>query len=122
MSTGREAGSMADDTTIDIVITETGTAKFIYSDDAADALGAPRCASCSITRASHVEPTPAGRWVADMRPAIALMTGEQIAAFWRDVEHRYGIVSDAWLVLGPFDTRQEALDAEVAWLKQWAGV
>ena len=110
---------MADDTIIDIVITETGTARFIYSDDAADALGAPRCASCSITRASHVEPTTDGRWTADMRPAFFdLMSEQQRGAF--GAAH-----GDEWtqrLVLGPFDTRQEALDAEVAWLRSWAGV
>lgn len=46
----------------------------------------------AIRRASHVEPTDDGRWTADMAP----MDGP---------------------VLGPYDHRSEALDAEVAWLE-----
>ena len=45
----------------------------------------------AIRRASHVEPTPDGRWTADLGP----MEGP---------------------VLGPFETRAAALDAERAWL------
>ncbi len=46
----------------------------------------------AIARASHVEPTPDGRWTADLRPVIGP-------------------------VLGPFGHRSEALDAERAWLE-----
>ncbi len=45
-----------------------------------------------IARASHVEPTPDGRWTADLRPVIGP-------------------------VLGPFDRRSDAIDAETAWLE-----
>ena len=46
----------------------------------------------SIARASHVEPTPDGRWTADLRPVVGP-------------------------VLGPFAHRSEALEAERAWLE-----
>lgn len=48
--------------------------------------------TASIRRASHVEPTSDGLWTADMSP----MNGP---------------------MLGPFETRQKALDAETDWLK-----
>lgn len=47
--------------------------------------------SAEIRRASHVEPTADGRWTADMSP----VSGP---------------------VLGPFDERGQALQAEVDWL------
>lgn len=47
----------------------------------------------SIQRGSHVEPTLAGQWTADLSPV-------------------------GGPVLGPFDKRIEALAAEVAWLQQ----
>jgi hypothetical protein len=46
----------------------------------------------SISRASHVEPDLAGRWHADLSPV-------------------------GGPVLGPFDCRSEALEAEHAWLE-----
>ena len=46
----------------------------------------------AITRASHVEPDDAGRWVADLSPVSGPM-------------------------LGPFPTRSQALAAEAAWLE-----
>jgi hypothetical protein len=48
---------------------------------------------CRIARASHVEPTEDAQWTADMEP----LGGP---------------------ILGPFALRQEALDAEVAWIEQ----
>lgn len=44
-----------------------------------------------ISRASHVEPTDGAMWAADLAPV-------------------------GGPVLGPFETRTEALEAEVAWL------
>ena len=46
-----------------------------------------------ITRASHVEPDDSGRWLADMAPV-------------------------GGPILGPYERRSEALDAEVAWLEE----
>jgi hypothetical protein len=53
-----------------------------------------------------------------MRPALDLMTTAQVEALGQIQM----AVACAPLMLGPFDTRAEALDAEVAWLKQFAGV
>lgn len=47
----------------------------------------------NIARASHVEPTAAGQWTADMAPS-------------------------GGPVLGPFQKRSEALAAEVEWLRE----
>ena len=75
---------------VSIVITPTGGMRFIYSDDLIDLIEGATAAS--IVRASHVEPSDGG-WTADLCP----VGGE---------------------VLGPFHTRAEALDAEVAWLRK----
>jgi len=51
----------------------------------------------TIARGSHVEPTAAGLWTADLSPVNGPL-------------------------LGPFATRSEALAAEYAWLeKHWLG-
>jgi hypothetical protein len=65
-----------------------GVVRFLYDDALRGllALGLP-----TIRRASHVEPTPDGRWTADLGPTDGP-------------------------VLGPFATRAAALDAERAWL------
>ena len=71
-----------------LVIGPNGRVKTIYSEEISLAsIGTP-----TITRASHVEPSPDGRWQADLRPV-------------------------AGPVLGPFSARSEALTAEVAWLE-----
>jgi len=65
-----------------------GAVGFVYEDALRGLLALGRVA---IRRASHVEPTPDGQWTADLGP----MEGP---------------------VLGPFETRAAALDAERAWL------
>ncbi len=70
-----------------LVIKPDGTIQFIYNDDLRDLLSE---GSAKITRASHVEPCGT-LWQADLAP----VNGP---------------------VLGPFNTRKEALDAEVQWL------
>jgi len=65
-----------------------GVVRFVY-DDALRGLLA--LGPSAIRRVSHVEPTPDGQWTADLGP----MEGP---------------------VLGPFDTRAAALDAERTWL------
>jgi hypothetical protein len=81
---------------IELLIDKQGRIVFIHDDDLALALaelGIP-----ITTRASHVEPSMAhpGKWIADMSPTV----GDD-------------------LVLGPFDTRREALTAEVKFLRRW---
>jgi hypothetical protein len=72
-----------------LVIGPGGSARCVYG-EAIDlaSLGPP-----SIRRISRVEPTLDGRWTADMGPL-------------------------AGPVLGPFERRSEALDAERAWLER----
>lgn len=75
---------------MELLIDASGTLRFIYSDELAAMthdLG-----GAVIRRASHVEPTSDGRWTADMSP----VSGP---------------------VLGPYDTRAEALAREVEWLR-----
>lgn len=72
-----------------IVIEPDGTARTIYS----ETIDLGEIGSLSIRRGSHVEPTADGKWTADMSP----VNGP---------------------VLGPFDTRSEALAAEVAYLEE----
>ena len=73
---------------MNLIIEADGQVRGIYGEEIAlDALGPPR-----ITRASHVEPDDQGRWLADLSPV-------------------------GGPVLGPFDRRSEALEAEVAWLE-----
>jgi hypothetical protein len=73
---------------MNLVIDPRGSVKAVYGEliDLA-AFGPPR-----IVRASRVEPTPDGRWTADLRPV-------------------------GGPVLGPFARRSEALTAELAWLE-----
>ena len=72
-----------------LLIRPDGTVRAIYS-EAIDlgVLGRP-----TIARASHVEPDGQGRWLADLAPV-------------------------AGPVLGPFDRRGEALEAEYNWLER----
>lgn len=76
---------------LDLLIEPSGVVRMIY-DDSIDlrSIGNP-----IIRRGSHVEPTHDGRWNADLSPTDGPL-------------------------LGPFDTRRQALAAEVAWLrKHW---
>ena len=76
-----------------LVVAPGGTARAIYSEEIALAALGP----VQITRASHVEPDEQGRWHADLRPV-------------------------GGPVLGPFEGRDAALAAEVAWLEEhWLG-
>lgn len=71
-----------------VVITETGTVRFLYQEDIS--LAALLGGSVRIERASHVEPDEKGQWWARMV---------------------------AGPVLGPFGRRSDALTAEAAWLE-----
>ncbi|APW63217.1 hypothetical protein [Paludisphaera borealis] len=72
-----------------LVVTTSGVVRCLYSEVIdLSSLGSP-----AIRRASHVEPGPDGRWRADLRPVQGP-------------------------VLGPFDSRSEALEAERAWIEE----
>jgi hypothetical protein len=72
-----------------IFVRPDGSVEFLYEDGLRPLF---ELGPATITRASHVEPTPDGRWTADLSPC-------------------------AGPVLGPFTLRQGALDAERAWLE-----
>ncbi len=108
---------------IDILVNEDGSLSFVHDDRL---VGAFEGDEQRITRASHVEPLKGG-WVADMRPSgggILFVEGEwdsddlypqprTLADFEAD-PHR--------LLLTPFRTRQEALNAERQWLRRERGL
>ena len=73
-----------------LYISLSGECSAIY-DESLDlhTLGRPK-----ISRASHVEPTADGHWTADLSPVHGPL-------------------------LGPFLTRSQALNAEIAWLDHW---
>lgn len=71
-----------------LVVAPDGAVRAVYGEEIdLHALG-----RLAIARASHVEPTPDGRWTADLRPV-------------------------GGPVLGPRGHRSEALEAERAWLE-----
>ncbi len=73
---------------MNLVIEADGRVRGVFGEEIdLAALGTPR-----ISRASHVEPDEEGRWLADLAPV-------------------------GGPILGPFERRSEALDAEVAWLE-----
>ncbi len=73
---------------MNLIIGPDGQIRGVYGEEFDLAvLGPPQ-----ITRASHVEPDAQGRWLADLAPV-------------------------GGPVLGPFDRRTDALNAEVAWLE-----
>ena len=73
---------------MDLLVLPDGTVRAIYAEDIDLGLLGIRV----ITRASHVEPDEQGRWSADLSPVKGP-------------------------VLGPFDHRSDALQAEQAWLE-----
>ena len=76
---------------MELVISPAGRVFAVYGED----LDLSSLGRLSISRASHVEPTPDGRWTADMRPLLGP-------------------------VLGPFGRRSEAIKAETDWLgRHW---
>ena len=69
---------------------DSGAASFIYKDELRPLMG---IGQADVRRASHVEPDGNGGWTADMGPV-------------------------GGPILGPFETRAEALAVEVAWLEK----
>lgn len=74
---------------MNLTILPNGSIRFIHDDELAIALKG--IGQITIERASHVEPL-GEEWTADLSPVGGPL-------------------------LGPFTTRREALDAEVAWLR-----
>jgi hypothetical protein len=76
---------------MEVFIRSDGTLRCLYTED----LDLAAFGSARIERASRVEPTPDGRWSADLSPASGP-------------------------VLGPFARRSEALKAEATWVEAHA--
>jgi len=75
----------------DVIVAPDGTVRFIYDDDLASML--QDVGALSVARASHVEPlSDRGGWTADMHPV-------------------------GGCILGPFETRGQALSEEIDWLR-----
>ena len=72
-----------------LVITPDGELRCIYAED----IDLRSVGELTIRRASHVEPLPDGRWLADLSPVNGPL-------------------------LGPFELRYDALAAEQLWLEQ----
>ena len=72
---------------MDLIVSPDGTIRAVY----AEVIDLGVLGHLVISRASHVEPDDSGRWLADLTPV-------------------------AGPVLGPFDLRSEALEAEQSWL------
>lgn len=115
---------MADD--IEITFTDDGDLQAVYSDDLAELFAGE---ALETRRASHVEPYASG-WLADMRPVGGPVLGENgrieqatllgavfvSPAFPPD---KIALVqAEPLSLIVPFRTRQAALDAEVAWLRE----
>ena len=74
---------------MELVVEQSGNIRCIYGEE----LDLHSIGSLTIARGSHVEPTPNGRWTADLAPVDGP-------------------------VLGPYRQRTEALDAERQWLEE----
>ena len=78
---------------MELVIETTGNARCVYGEE----LDLRALGSLEIRRGSHVEPTADGLWTADLAPV-------------------------GGPILGPFEHRCSALEAEIAWLgEHWLG-
>jgi hypothetical protein len=100
----------ADGPAEDIVFEADGSIRFVYSDTLAALFKGDEV---HTSRASHVEPALNGRagWTADMAPLggpVLFADGESSSA------------QDAQRI--PFETRQQALDAERDWIRKELGL
>ena len=75
---------------MELLVSPDGTTRCIY----AETINLHSVGAVEIKRGSHVEPNKHGHWTADLSPVDGPL-------------------------LGPFDTRTEALAAEVAWLHEF---
>jgi len=74
---------------MELLVQTDGTIRCVYG----ESIELACLGRCSMRRASHVEPTTNGQWLADLSPIL----GPQ---------------------LGPFAYRSQAIAAEVAWLQE----
>ncbi|MCB0359251.1 MAG: hypothetical protein KDD44_06435 [Bdellovibrionales bacterium] len=81
---------------MNVTISANGNLRYIWDDELGQMLR-PLNNVRQIARASHVEPTDDGKWIADMGPV-------------------------GGGILGPFDNRADALRQEVAYLRYHLGL
>jgi len=74
---------------MDLIILPSGEVRCVYD----ESIDLRQLGTLAIRRASHVEPTSDGRWLADLAPV-------------------------GGSVLGPYKRRSEALAAEVEWIRE----
>lgn len=110
-------------TTVRVTVEADGRLRFIYTDALASLLD---LGTAEVVRASHVEPAPGGGWLADMRPSGGPVLGSNGSytpqsplpmEMFGEVER---FVMGA--AITPFALRQDALDAEMAWLQRERGL
>lgn len=95
----------------DILIDTNGDISFVYADELAQAFEGEQM---ETVRASHVEPWRYGGWFADMSPSggpSMLLPDYAINSLNEVIGRPAG-----------FQTRQAALDAERAWLREHKGL
>lgn len=92
-------GVMPDGSEHRVVVNADGSLAFVYSDRLASLL---KAGDAKVERASHVEPSLAGGWIADMRPSGGPVLYDD-----------FGV---------PFALRADALAAELAWLREHRGL
>lgn len=113
---------MAGEEGYDIVI-EDGVARFVYADALAEAFAGE---ALHTVRASHVEPHPSrSGWLADMRPSGGPVLGDRGEWIPPSELPLDGLCQSERQFVGmldPFPTRQAALDAERAWLREHTGL
>lgn len=108
-------------TEVRVTIHEDGRLEFIYSDAL---VGLLALGDSQTKRASHVEPHPSKNgWLADMMPSGGPVLGANgteghVPHKDCDCQTCEGVVES----LTPFETRAEALAAEVEWLKENRGL
>lgn len=100
------------------VVIRDGQAQFIYDDSLVDLLLEGQA---TVRRASHVEPHhKGGGWLADMRPSGGPVIGARVQFGWSttaSIDRLLDMVD-----VNGFPTRQEALDAELEWLRVEKGL
>ena len=74
---------------MELIIDASGHCRCVYD----ESIDIHRLGKPTIRRGSHVEPTADGTWTADLSPINGPL-------------------------LGPFNARSEAIDAEIAWLRK----
>lgn len=99
---------------IELVIEADGSVRFVYADDVAELFAGEKA---TTRRASHVEPHKGG-WVADMTPVC--QPGRGVLVGLDGVIELFGWETGpkfAWELVRPFARRQDALAAEIAWIR-----